>query len=74
MKAKELRERATDDLVQLREMMKKDLFSFRMKNATSQLDDSSLIGKARKDLARIELILHERATQAAAAGEKGGEA
>ena len=74
MKCKELRDRSSDDLVQLREMMRKDLFSFRMKNATSQLEDMSMIGKTRKDIARIELILHERASQAPAAGEKGGEA
>jgi large subunit ribosomal protein L29 len=74
MKSKEIRERTTEDLVQLRDMMKKDLFSYRMKNATSQLDDSSLIGKTRKDIARIELVLHERANQASTVDEKGGEA
>ena len=45
MKAKDLRERPTDDLVELESTMTKDLFSYRMKNFTSQLDDTSLIGK-----------------------------
>ena len=72
MKAKDLRERTTEDLVELRSMIKKDLFSYRMKNFTNQLDDSSLINKSRKDISRIELILHERKL-AAAAGEKGDE-
>ncbi len=73
MKAKELRDRSTEDLVQLRDMMKRDLFSFRMKNATGQLEDTSQLGKARKDVARIELILTERAAEQTAAAAKGSE-
>ena len=60
MKAKDLRERATNDLEELKAQLSKDLFSHRMKNFTDQLDDTSLIGKSRRDLARIELILAER--------------
>jgi large subunit ribosomal protein L29 len=60
MKAKDLRERSTEDLVELKTSLEKDLFSHRMKNATDQLGDTSLLGKARKDIARAELILHER--------------
>lgn len=65
MKAKDLRERSTEDLGELKQTMEKDLFSHRMKNATDQLGDTSLLGKARKDIARVELILHERRLQAA---------
>ena len=60
MKAKDLRERSTQDLVELKGSMQKDLFSYRMKNFTGQLDDTSLVNKTKKDVARIELILHER--------------
>ena len=75
MKAKDLRERSSDDLVQLRDTMQRDLFSFRMKNLTNQLDDTSLLQKTRRDIARIELILHERAAAPAgeAPTEKGSE-
>ena len=69
MKAKDLRERSTEDLAELKTSIEKDLFSHRMKNATDQLGDTSLLGKARKDIARAELILHERRT--AAASSKG---
>jgi large subunit ribosomal protein L29 len=69
MKAKDLRERSTEDLAELKTSMEKDLFSHRMKNATDQLGDTSLLGKARKDIARVELILHERRTQAAASSK-----
>lgn len=61
MKAKDLKERATEDLVQLRDLTKRELFQNRMKNCTKQLNDTSLFKKARKDIARIETILRERA-------------
>jgi large subunit ribosomal protein L29 len=61
MKAKDLRERTTDDLGELRAQLEKDLFSYRMKNHTGQLEDTSLLNKTRRDIARIELILSERA-------------
>jgi large subunit ribosomal protein L29 len=71
MKAKDLRERSTEDLAELKTTIEKDLFSHRMKNATDQLGDTSLLGKARKDIARVELILHERSAQSSAAASKG---
>jgi len=65
MKAKDLRERSTEDLAELKATMSKDLFSHKMKNFTGQLDDTSLINKTRKDIARIELLLSERAAKGA---------
>jgi large subunit ribosomal protein L29 len=65
MKAKDLRERTTEDLAELKATMSKDLFSHKMKNFTGQLDDTSLINKTRKDIARIELLLGERAAKGA---------
>ena len=65
MKAKDLRERSTEDLSELKATMSKDLFSHKMKNFTGQLDDTSLINKTRKDIARIELLLSERAAKGA---------
>jgi large subunit ribosomal protein L29 len=60
MKASDLRERATEDLVQLRDMTRRELFQSRMKNTTNQLDDTSLLRKSRRDIARIETILRDR--------------
>jgi len=65
MKAKDLRERSTEDLSELKATMSKDLFSHKMKNFTGQLDDTSLINKTRKDIARIELLLGERSAKGA---------
>ncbi len=65
MKAKDLRERTTEDLAELKATISKDLFSHKMKNFTGQLDDTSLINKTRKDIARIALLLSERASKGA---------
>ena len=65
MKAKDLRDRTTEDLAELKATISKDLFSHKMKNFTGQLDDTSLINKTRKDIARIELLLSERASKGA---------
>jgi large subunit ribosomal protein L29 len=65
MKAKDLRERSTEDLAELKATISKDLFSHKMKNFTGQLDDTSLINKTRKDIARIELLLSERSAKGA---------
>lgn len=79
MKSKDLRERATEDLAELCAQLRKDVFSYRMKNFTSQLDDTSLLGKTKRDIARIEQILHERAVKesqsdsAAAAAAEGSQ-
>jgi len=69
MKAKDLRERSTEDLAELKATLSKDLFSHRMKNFTGQLDDTSLIGKVRRDIARIEQLLAERAATASKGAE-----
>jgi large subunit ribosomal protein L29 len=60
MKSSDLRERSIDDLVELKKTMTKDLFSYRMKNFTNQLDDTSLIKKTKRDIARIEQVLRQR--------------
>ena len=67
MKAKDLKERASKDLIELKATLEKDLFNHRMKNFTNQLDDTSLLGKTRKDIARIAGILRARAL----AGKEG---
>jgi large subunit ribosomal protein L29 len=60
MKAKELRDRTDQDLSELKGQIERDLFGSKMKNFTGQLDDTSLLGKARRDLARIAQIQGQR--------------
>jgi large subunit ribosomal protein L29 len=66
MKFSELNEKKTEDLSELKASLTRDLFKGRMKNAVGQLDDTSSLKKARKDIARIETILKGRAVGGAA--------
>lgn len=43
---------------------KKELFNLRFQNATNQLDNTSRIKEVRKDIARIQTIITEKAAQA----------
>ena len=70
MKAKELRERSDSDLVELSHQIARDLFGQRMKNQTGQLDDTSQLSKARRDLARIAQVRSEKARAAEQSGSK----
>ncbi|MBL8492331.1 MAG: 50S ribosomal protein L29 [Rhodocyclaceae bacterium] len=61
MKASELRQK--DDAGLQKELLelRKAQFSLRMQLATQQLNNSSQLGKVRKDIARIKTIQRERA-------------
>lgn len=59
MKAKDLRERSLEDLRDLEKSLAKDVFTTRFKNFTNRLDDTSAIGKARRDLARVKTIVKQ---------------
>lgn len=60
MKAKDLRERSTEELRELEKTLSNELFHHRFKNFTNRLDDTSLIRKTRRDLARVKTILGQR--------------
>jgi len=60
VRAKELRERNEEELLRLKEDAVDSIFQARLKNATHQLDDSSVIKRSRREVARINTILSER--------------
>jgi large subunit ribosomal protein L29 len=60
MKAKDLRDRTTEDLRELDKRLSNDLFQYRFKNFTNRLDDTSLVHKTRRDVARVRTVLAER--------------
>ena len=64
MRAKELRERSQEELLQLQDEARDQLFRARLQNATHQLDKTSDIRKARREVARIKTVLAERAQAA----------
>jgi ribosomal protein L29 len=57
-------------LAELKTSRTKELFSFRMKNTTGQLEDTSILKKTKKNLARIEQILTERSRALVGEGAK----
>jgi large subunit ribosomal protein L29 len=61
MKANELRQKNDADLEKELLDLRKAQFSLRMQVATQQLNNTSQLGKVRKDIARIKTIKRERA-------------
>ena len=60
MKAKELRELTTEELVKKVEDLKAELYNLRFANATGNLEKPSKIKEDRKTIARIKMIISER--------------
>ena len=63
MKAKDLRERSVEDLRELEKSLQRDTFNNRFKNFTNRLDDTSLINKTKRDLARVKTVLAQKACE-----------
>ena len=59
MKAKELREIDFQELVEKETSLRQELFNLRFQKATGQLGNTAVIGKTKKDLARVKTILNE---------------
>lgn len=60
MKANELRELTTEELVKKEEELKEELFNLRFASATGNLEKPSRIKEIRKTIARIKMIIRER--------------
>jgi large subunit ribosomal protein L29 len=75
MKIKELRELSTDELITRRRDLRKEIFNFRLQQQAGSLERPSVIRINRREVARIETVLTERAaerqTPASAAGTQG---
>lgn len=67
MQAKELREMSVDDLKQKNAELREEIAHLRLKRSTSQAENPMKLRDTRRDLARAETILREKAL----AAEKG---
>lgn len=63
MKADELRGRSTEDLESELQVLKENLFNQRFRRILGQQEDTTSVGKLRKDIARIKTVLRARAHQ-----------
>ena len=57
MKAKELREKSVEELLNLL----REQFNLRMQAASGQLQQSHLLKQVRRDVARVKTLLNEKA-------------
>jgi len=60
MKPSEIREKTTEELVELEKTMARDLFKARFANYSNQLDDTDSVRRSRRDIARVKTVLTER--------------
>ncbi len=60
MKAQEIRIKKTEDLKELETQLAGEIFKLRFSKATEQLEKTSKIHVAKRNLARIKTILKER--------------
>ena len=70
MKASELRELTLDELATKARETRNEYFGARVRFATGQLENTAKLRLLRRDVARIETVLRERA--GAAGSEKSG--
>jgi large subunit ribosomal protein L29 len=61
---KDLKNKSLDELVQELVAAKKELFNLRFQNATNQLENTSRIKEVRKNIARIQTVITEKANAA----------
>jgi len=68
----ELRELSDDELLDRLAEVKQDVFTLRFQIATGQAENTSLLGVAKSDVARILTILREREIAAEEAATEAG--
>ena len=61
MELKKMREMTEVELNNELAKMKKELFNLRFQNATNQLDNTARIKEVRKNIARIQTVITEKA-------------
>ena len=61
MEAKELRDLSADDLAQQLVSLREEIGHLKLKRATNRLENPMSLKATKRDLARVETILRERA-------------
>ncbi|MBQ2797172.1 MAG: 50S ribosomal protein L29 [Rikenellaceae bacterium] len=63
MKTAEIKEMAVADLVERLEAEQAKLASLKVNHAVSPVEDTTVIKKARRDIARMQTVLHQKTTK-----------
>lgn len=69
MNAQDLRDKSPDELRDQLVQLKKEAFNLRFQAATSQLENTARMRQVRRDVARINTVLNEKAAAAASTAE-----
>jgi large subunit ribosomal protein L29 len=67
VQAKELRDLSASDLVRKQTELREEIGHLKLKRATGRLENPMQLRKTKRDLARVETVLREKALQ----GQKG---
>jgi large subunit ribosomal protein L29 len=59
VKAKELRDLSMEEIRAKEVELRQELFNLRFQKATGQLGNTAMIGKTKKNLARVKTVLRE---------------
>ncbi|KEP70733.1 50S ribosomal protein L29 [Thioclava sp. BHET1] len=65
MNAQELKAKTPDELKDQLVSLKKEAFNLRFQQATGQLENTARMRKVRRDVARINTVLNQKAAEAA---------
>ena len=60
MKAKEINELTTDEMLEKEKQFKEELFNLRFQLATGQLENTARLKEVRKNIARIKTALRQQ--------------
>jgi large subunit ribosomal protein L29 len=61
MKARELKELTAEELLKREKELKEEIFNLRFQHSTGQLDNTARLKQVKKDIARVETILRQKA-------------
>jgi large subunit ribosomal protein L29 len=62
--AKELRDLSIEELEEKERELGQSLFNLRFQKATGQLGNTAMVGKTKRDLARVKTVIRERGLSA----------
>jgi large subunit ribosomal protein L29 len=68
VKGKELRELSREELLEKEKDLNQELFNLRFQKATGQLGNTAMLGKTRRELARVKTVLRESKSSSVESG------
>ncbi|HME42654.1 MAG TPA: 50S ribosomal protein L29 [Syntrophorhabdales bacterium] len=61
MKARELKELTAEELLKKEKELREEIFNLRFQHSTGQLDNTARLKQVKKDIARVETVLRQKA-------------